>query len=52
MRSRLRIWANRDDGRFFRLGNQDVGWPAVLGTLVLISAVVLRVVVDLPFGLG
>jgi hypothetical protein len=40
--SKLRIWANRDDGRYFRVGNENLSWTTVLGVLALIAAVLLR----------
>jgi formate hydrogenlyase subunit 3/multisubunit Na+/H+ antiporter MnhD subunit len=40
--SKLRIWANRDDGRIFQVGNEDLTWKSVTGVLALIAAILLR----------
>ena len=40
--TKLRKWINRDDGRFFRIGNEPIGVFAPVGLLVLVVALVLR----------
>jgi hypothetical protein len=37
--SRFRRWINRDDGKWFRIGNESVPWSHALGVLLLISGV-------------
>lgn len=39
--SKLRRWINRDDGRFFQVGNGPVGVWATLGALALVAGMVL-----------
>jgi hypothetical protein len=39
--SRLRKWANRDDGRFYQIGNESIDVLTVVGVLVLIGALIL-----------
>lgn len=39
--SKIRKWANRDDGRFYRVGNENISATAIVGMLVLIGALVL-----------
>lgn len=38
---KLRKWANRNDGRFFRIDNEPVGILAAIGTLALVGALIL-----------
>lgn len=35
--SRLRAYINRDDGRFFQIGNETVTWRAVLAALIPVA---------------
>ncbi len=35
---RLRRWINRDDGRWYRVGNRNLRWYQVLGCLLYIGA--------------
>lgn len=39
--SKLRKWANRDDGRLFQVGNESIGTTTIVGVLVLIGALIL-----------
>ena len=39
--SGLRKWANRDDGRFYQIGNESIDVLTVVGVLVLIGALIL-----------
>ena len=39
--SKLRKWANRDDGRLYRVGNGPIGLTTAIGALSLIVALVL-----------
>lgn len=34
--SRIRTWINRDDGRYFRVGNKSLDWHEVTGYLLLV----------------
>lgn len=40
--SKLRCWANRDDGRLFRVSNEDISLLSLLGVIVLVGALVVR----------
>ena len=40
--TKLRKWINRDDGKFFRIGNEPIRISAPIGVLVLVVALVLR----------
>jgi hypothetical protein len=39
--SKLRRWVNRDDGRFYQVGNGPIGILTAVGALALVSALVL-----------
>ena len=39
--SKFRQWANRDDGKHFRVGNLDIGALTVAGALVWITGLLL-----------
>ena len=39
--SKLREWINRDDGRFYQIGNEPIGAWTVVGMLSIVSALVL-----------
>jgi len=36
---RLRKWANKDDGRYFQIGNENIHWPEALATLSVIFGI-------------
>ena len=39
--SKLREWVNRDNGRFYQIGNESIGAWTVVGALSLVCALVL-----------
>ena len=39
--SKLRLWINRDNGRYFRVGNEAISGLTVAGTVIGISTLVL-----------
>ena len=39
--ARLRKWANRDDGRLFRVGNEPLGVLTSIGATALVGALIL-----------
>lgn len=39
--TKLRQWVNRDNGRFYRVGNRRVGAIEVVGLLLVVAALVL-----------
>ncbi len=39
--TKLRQWVNRDNGRFYRVGNRRVGAIEVVGLLLVIAALIL-----------
>ena len=39
--SKLRGWINRDDGRFYQIGNESIGAWTVVGALSLVGALIL-----------
>lgn len=46
--SRLRRWANRDDGRLYRIGNGPIRLSSLIGVLLLVGALLLSQVQFLP----
>ena len=36
--SRLRTWINRDDGKYYRVGNKNLAWYEVVGNLLFVLA--------------
>ena len=38
---RLRKWANRDDGKYYRIGNYDLNWKETVGWLLIILACII-----------
>ena len=40
--SKVREWANRDDGRHYRVGNRTLNWIEIVGALLLIGALLLN----------
>lgn len=39
--SKLRAWMNRDDGRFYRVGNTSLGPLSIIGGLAVIASLIL-----------
>ncbi|CAN7541858.1 hypothetical protein LJR143_003711 [Pseudoxanthomonas sp. LjRoot143] len=39
--SKLRAWINRDDGRFYRVGNASIGPLSLIGGLLIAVALIL-----------
>ena len=39
--SKFRKWINRDDGRFYQIGNEPIGVLAAIGALACVGAIVL-----------
>jgi len=46
--SKLRRWANRDDGRLFQIGNEAISLVSLGGVFALVGALVIREIH--PFG--
>jgi hypothetical protein len=38
---KLRAWMNRDDGRFYRVGNASLGLVSITGGLAIVASLVL-----------
>jgi len=39
--SKLRAWINRDDGRFYRVGNSSLGALSIVGGLAITASLIL-----------
>lgn len=39
--SKLRAWINRDDGRFYQVGNRSIGPLSIMGGLSFVTALIL-----------
>ena len=38
--AKVRQWANRDDGKYYRVGNRSLNWLEVIGALLLLGSLV------------
>lgn len=38
---KLRAWMNRDDGRFYRVGNTSLGPLSIIGGLAIVASLIL-----------
>lgn len=43
---KLRVWANKDDGSFYQVGNQALSWLEVIGYLLIIASLVVWLLVN------
>ena len=45
-RKEYKDWINRDDGKFFQIGNKDLGILEVIGYLLLVLALIIYLLHD------